>query len=95
MTSASGSFTGLEGYQFSTRFLNDTQFETENTSGSIESSGIYSFKGNKLILQANAGIHANESLEIILQFTNNHEGVYKAHYLHGAQGEQTGIFTLR
>lgn len=95
VTSASDAFAGLEGYQFSTQFISQNQFETKNSSGALESAGQYSLKKDHLILQSNGGLHAKESLEVILKFTDAKSGVYEAHFLSGVPGEQTGIFSLQ
>ncbi len=95
VTSGSGSFAGLEGYQFTTQFSSKSQFETKNSTGALESAGQYDLRKNRLILQSNTGLHAQESLEVILKFTDSKSGVYEVHSLSGAPGEQTGIFTLQ
>ena len=95
VTSGSDAFAGLEGYQFSTRFLSENQFESKNAAGALESAGQYSLKKNHLILQSSGGLHPGETLEIILKFTDAQSGVYEAHSLSGSAGEETGIFTLQ
>lgn len=94
VTSASGIFTGLEGYQFTTQFHTNT-FETHNAIGVLESAGQYDLKKNRLILQSSSGLHTKEGLEITLKFTDASSGVYEARSLSNALGEQTGIFNLR
>jgi hypothetical protein len=95
VTSATGVFAGLEGYQFSTLFTSESIFETRNAAGSLESEGIYGFSKNKLTLQSEGGLHVGEGVEIKLKFTDAKSGVYEAKSLSGAAGEQTGIFTLQ
>ncbi len=70
VTSATGVFAGLEGYQFSTLFTSEDIFETRNAAGSLESEGIYGLSKNKLTLQSEGGLHAGESIEIKLKFTD-------------------------
>lgn len=94
ITSATGVFSGLEGYQFSTRFTAN-RFETQNAVGQLESSGPYELKKNRLILQSDNGLHSNESLEITLKFTDKNSGVYEAHSPESSSSEQTGIFSLQ
>lgn len=95
VTSASGVFAGIEGYQFTTIFNSNSQFETKNAQGAIESSGQYNIKKNRLILQSNSGLHPNESLEVILKFTDSKSGTYEAHPMSDTGSEQTGIFSLQ
>lgn len=95
ITSGSDSFSSLEGYQFSTVFVSQNQFESKNAQGVLESAGQYHLKKNHLILQSNSGLHNEETLEVILKFTDSKSGAYEAHYLSGPSGEQTGIFTLQ
>lgn len=95
VTSGTESFSGLQGYQFTTLLHAKNLFETKNSTGTIESAGQYELVRNRLILQSNAGLHPKESLEVILKFTDSKSGVYEAHSLSGAPGEQTGIFTLQ
>lgn len=95
ITSGTDAFSGLEGYQFSTQFLSENQFESKNATGILESIGQYSLHQNRLILQSSGALHPRESLEVILKFTDTKSGVYEAHYLSGPSGEQTGIFTLQ
>ncbi len=95
VTSATGVFTGLEGYQFSTLFTSENIFETRNAAGALESEGIYGFSKNKLTLQSEGGLHMGEGMEIKLKFTDPKSGVYEAKSLSGTAGEQTGIFTLQ
>ncbi|MEI6805256.1 MAG: hypothetical protein WCK49_01970 [Myxococcaceae bacterium] len=95
VTSGTDSFTGLEGYQFSTQFISKTQFETKNAAGALESAGQYELIKNRLILQSDSGLHPKESLEVILKFIDAKSGVYEVHSLSGSPGEQTGIFTIQ
>ena len=95
VTSASGVFAGLEGYQFNTLFSQGSRFETKNSRGALESAGQYDLKKNRLILQSDAGLHPSETLEVVLKFTDNKSGTYEAHPLSDVSSEQTGIFSLQ
>ncbi|MBL4818247.1 MAG: hypothetical protein JKY15_03310 [Deltaproteobacteria bacterium] len=95
VTSATGIFAGQEGYQFSTVFMGPNTFETRSANGKVESVGQYAFHKGQLMLQSTGGLHSDEGLEIELKFTDPKSGVYEAHSLLGANGEQTGIFTLQ
>lgn len=95
VTSGTDSFAGLVGYQFTTQFISKNQFETKNPTGALESAGQYELVKNRLILQSDSGLHPQESIEVILKFTDAKSGAYEVHSLSGALGEQTGIFTIQ
>lgn len=94
VTSANGIFSGLEGYQFTTKF-SATNFETQNASGLTESRGHYDCVKNRIILKSIDGIHPGEDLEVNLKFIEKNSGTYEAHYLSGTVGKQKGMFNLR
>ncbi|MBH1988672.1 MAG: hypothetical protein I8H75_02885 [Myxococcaceae bacterium] len=95
VTSSSGTFSDLEGYQFRTLFTSKNQFETKNNQGAIESLGQYDFKKNRLILQSNFPLHPNETIEVFLHFTDPHSGTYEARRVDDKSSEQSGIFSLK
>ncbi len=90
-TSATGTFAGMEGYQFITNFSHNT-FETKNASGALESAGLYNFNAERLILQSTGGLHPQKTIEIKLKFTDHQSGTYE---INGPTGQQTGIFSIQ
>ena len=99
VTSSSGLFSGMTGYNFSTQFLNEIQYQTRDNTGKIDSQGPYQYSKTssrlaKLILTDSASLHKGVKIEITLKFTSSNGGTYDAKTLKGQTGEQSGLFNL-
>lgn len=99
VTSSSGIFSGMTDYDFSTQFLNETQYQTRDKAGKIDSQGPYQYAKTgprlaKLILTDSASLHMSVKIEITLKFTSSNSGTYDVKTLTGQAGEQSGLFNL-
>lgn len=100
VSSATGAFSGMEGYSFKTAFDKNRSFQTTTGKNATESRGDYSYSRvddttARLTLIDQSTLHSGEQIEVLLSFSSRTQGTFEAHFISGPPGSQTGTFELQ